>query len=239
MRKILWRILGERKYKIVTHKYFLFIESKLPKNRKISYSQMGEDLILENLLQDRKNGFFVDVGAFHPLEYSNTYFFYRKGWKGINIDATPGSMKLFKLLRPNDMNLEIGIADRECEMPYYLYALKALNTFTENVLQYADKTFNLKPEKIIKVIFFPLSNILDQYLPSGLSIDFMTIDVEGADEIVLRSNNWEKYKPKVICVENHSNYDEFKETSLYTYLRSLNYQFAAKTGPSYFFYLTS
>ena len=65
----------------------------------ISYSQEGEDMILRRLFETRRRGFYVDVGAHHPRRFSNTYYFYRQGWSGINIDAAPGSMKLFDRLR--------------------------------------------------------------------------------------------------------------------------------------------
>ena len=61
----------------------------------MSYSQQGEDMILKSLFQDHQSGFYVDVGAHHPSRFSNTYFFYLRGWRGINIDAMPGSMAAF------------------------------------------------------------------------------------------------------------------------------------------------
>ena len=58
----------------------------------LCYSQEGEDMILGKIFSGQKHGFYVDVGAHHPLRFSNTYLFYLKGWRGINIDAMPGSM---------------------------------------------------------------------------------------------------------------------------------------------------
>jgi len=70
-----------------------------------SYSQEGEDMILRRLFEKQLTGFYVDVGAHHPKRFSNTYFFYKQGWHGINIDAMPGSMKLFEKIRPRDILL--------------------------------------------------------------------------------------------------------------------------------------
>jgi hypothetical protein len=75
-----------------------------------SWSQEGEDLILARIFGDKPDGFYVDVGAHHPKRFSNTYYFYRRGWRGINIDAMPGSMLAFNRLRPSDINIEL-IAD--------------------------------------------------------------------------------------------------------------------------------
>ena len=78
---------------------------------KRSYAQDSEDLLVLSLLGDSKPpGFYVDVGAHHPARYSNTLLFYLKGWRGINIDALPGSMDLFRTWRPLDVNLEIAIS---------------------------------------------------------------------------------------------------------------------------------
>lgn len=80
-------------------------------HRQLSFSQEGEDLILQRLLADRPPGFFVDVGAYHPIRFSNTYVLYRQGWRGINIDATPGAMRLFSEVRSEDINLEAFVAE--------------------------------------------------------------------------------------------------------------------------------
>jgi len=78
------------------------------------YSQFGEDAVLRVLVNSgERPGFYVDVGAYHPKHLSNTYFFYKKGWRGINIDPNPRSIKLFNLLRPTDINLNVAIANGE------------------------------------------------------------------------------------------------------------------------------
>ena len=87
------------------------IDDLLDPYRRTSYSQEGEDLILDRLLRRKPRGYYVDVGAFHPKKFSNTHLFYRRGWSGINIDATPGSMDEFRRVRPRDTNLEIAISD--------------------------------------------------------------------------------------------------------------------------------
>ena len=76
----------------------------------ISYSLQGEDMVLKELFADKNQGFYVDVGAHHPFRFSNTYLFYKKGWRGINIDAMPRSMELFDKFRPRDINIECGVA---------------------------------------------------------------------------------------------------------------------------------
>src|SRR5687767_14463398 len=76
-----------------------------------SFSSAGEDMILRHIISsDKRDGFYVDVEAYHPTHQSNTYFFYLYGWRGINIEARPGSRKLFDKVRPRDINLEMGVS---------------------------------------------------------------------------------------------------------------------------------
>ena len=98
-----------------------------------SYSQEGEDMILRRLFEKQKTGFYVDVGAHHPKRFSNTFFFYKKGWSGINIDAMPNSMRLFNEIRPRDTNLEIPISDKKQKLKYYMFNEPALNGFSKEL----------------------------------------------------------------------------------------------------------
>ncbi|MCA1632167.1 MAG: hypothetical protein LC802_00260 [Acidobacteria bacterium] len=85
-----------------------------------SFSSAGEDMILRHIIgSDKQDGFYVDVGAYHPTLFSNTYFFYLYGWRGINVEARPGSRKLFDKVRPRDINLELGISSGRGELTYY------------------------------------------------------------------------------------------------------------------------
>lgn len=78
----------------------------------VSYSQNGEDILLEAIFYKQQKGFYVDVGAHHPIKYSNTFLLYKRGWRGINIDAMPGSMKTFAKYRKGDINIECGVGSR-------------------------------------------------------------------------------------------------------------------------------
>ena len=98
-----------------------------------SYSQEGEDMILRRLFEKQQTGFYVDVGAHHPKRFSNTYFFYKKGWKGINIDAMPDSMKPFNKIRPRDINIEKPVSDKKQVLTYYAFNEPALNGFSKEL----------------------------------------------------------------------------------------------------------
>ena len=166
----------------------------------LCYSQNGEDLILNRLLENKEKGFFIDVGAHHPIRFSNTYLFYKKGWSGINIDAMPGSMTKFNKIRPKDINIECGVGLKNDQQTFYQFNETALNTFSKKEALSKNKD----GYKIIKSNFLQvesLENLLDKYMPRNTKIDFLNIDVEGKDEEVLISNNWEKYKPNYLLIE--------------------------------------
>jgi FkbM family methyltransferase len=167
-----------------------------------SYSVEGEDIILYKHMPDEKKGFYVDIGAHHPKQYSNTYLFYKKGWAGINIDAMPNSMNLFKKYRKRDINLELGVSLNEGELLFYTFDKPVYNTFSaEKKDEYLKN--GIKLDSTVKVSTMPLSKILDQHLPQYQKINFFSIDVEGFDMDVINSNNWSKYRPDYIVVEDH------------------------------------
>lgn len=166
----------------------------------ICYSQNGEDLILNRFLDNKKEGFFVDVGAHHPIRFSNTYLFYKKGWSGINIDAMPGSMNQFNKIRPKDINVESGVGLNNDQQTFYQFNESALNTFSKKEALSKNKNgYEIIKSNLVQVE--SLENLLDKYMPRNTKIDFLNIDVEGKDEEVLISNNWKKYKPNYILIE--------------------------------------
>ena len=201
-----------------------------------SWSQEGEDLILNRMLEDKVTGFYVDVGAHHPKRFSNTHLFYRRGWSGINIDAMPGSMKLFSKLRRRDTNLEIGIDQEASSVDYYIFNETALNGFSSEL---ANERHNSETpyfiKQIIQVEVKTLSEVLSQYA-NGRTIDFMSVDVEGFDLRVLKSNDWIKYRPKIVLAEIlASNLDELSRDELVKFMSDKGYEVCAKTANTVFF----
>ena len=163
-----------------------------------SFSQEGEDMVIRKEFQGKLNGFYIDIGAYHPKKYSNTYYFYSKGWRGINVDATPGSMDSFKKERPNDINLEVAISNSKSVLTYYTFNEPALNTFSQELAAIRDGVNSFIVTSKTQIQTYSLEEILDKHLPSNIEIDFLDVDVEGFDYQVLSSNNWNKYRPKLI-----------------------------------------
>lgn len=199
-----------------------------------SYAQEGEDMILHRIFETQESGFYVDVGAHHPKRFSNTYFFYKQGWRGINIDAMPGSMAAFNLYRPRDINLEMAVSNCSQELTYYLFDEPALNGFSADISNLRSLATPSKEQQLLTTQ--RLETILDQYLPASQSIDFLTIDVEGLDLEVLQSNNWQKYRPKAVVVEIlHSALEHYPNEPIAQFLVAHNYIIYAKCVNSWIF----
>jgi FkbM family methyltransferase len=168
---------------------------------KISYSNDGEDLFLGRIFDNHIIGFYVDIGAHHPKRFSNTYRFYQRGWRGLNVDATPGSMEAFVQTRPRDINVEMGVSDKEEELTFYCFNDGALNGFSKDLSDLRASYPDYKIIKQIPVKTVRMETLLDMYLPVDQEINFCSIDVEGLDYQVLRSNNWNKYRPQILLIE--------------------------------------
>jgi FkbM family methyltransferase len=168
--------------------------------RVVCYSQEGEDIILDRLLADQQHGFYVDIGAHHPKRFSNTYLFYRRGWRGMNIDAMPGSMEAFRRIRPRDINLEIGISAEKGVKEFHVFHEEALNTFN-GVLAEEHVRQGWKRKNIVQVHVETVNTLLAEHVPVNTHIDFLTIDIEGLDDAVLTTLDFTRYHPRVIVCE--------------------------------------
>lgn len=218
---------------------FVLSQIKSFKYRQECYSQEGEDLILARLFKDKIDGFYVDVGAHHPIRFSNTYLLYLKGWRGINVDATPNSMREFEDIRPRDINIECLVSSKEDVAKLYLLNEPALNTPS---LQLARQRTDLCDHyKITHEVDLPsrrLDSILNEHLPPGQQIDVLNVDVEGSDLDVLRSNDWTRYRPTYVLVELLNIPDVADNTDCITeQLVGLNYMKVAQCFNTAFFKL--
>ena len=166
--------------------------------KKKSYSMDQEDLIIKEYFKEKNKGFYVDVGCYHPLQRNNTMLLYQKGWRGINIDISYFSIKLFKFLRPDDFNLNTAVSNKEGDVNmFFQKKLSQLSTIKENQAQNAFQGNILKK----KISSKRLTSILNESHYKNQKIDFLNIDVEGADFEVLQSLDFNKYSPELICIE--------------------------------------
>lgn len=204
-----------------------------------SYSQCGEDMIANYYLPE-KYGFFVDIGAYHPVRISNTYHFYKKGWRGINIDGSKVAIALFNQKRSNDINLNCFIGkDEGMQVEFYTFNKRELNTGSKSRLNDIEKYHNEKPVNVERINVIKLSTILDKFMPEEVTIDLLNIDVEGFDLEVLESNNWDKYRPKVIIIEAHMSIYSFIDSDIHEFLSKQGYLLGGYSMHSYVFHRNS
>ncbi|MEI8314791.1 MAG: FkbM family methyltransferase [Verrucomicrobiota bacterium] len=178
-----------------------------------SYSQYGEDLIIDAIVGKEKL-FYVDIGANHPINLSNTYRFYRRGGTGINIEPDPTVFPLLASCRTKDINLQIGVSTLERVLPFYRMSANTLSTFNKAD---ADSHDDYQINEVIQVPVRPLAAILSDHIPSG-GIDFMSIDAEGYEMEIIESNNWERFRPLVLMLEINRN-----EQKLVDFMERLDY----------------
>ncbi len=210
--------------------YLSFIEKKIFGWQRV-YSQCGEDLILDAMMNKPK-GFYVDVGSNDPRHYNNTYGFYKKGWRGINVEPNIKKLRAFRWLRHGDLNLNFGVAQASGQADFYSFKEDTLSTFSKDVAE-EYKKMGHKLKEVIKVELRPLSKILEDNLAENQEIDFLTIDTEGYDLEVLKSNDWNKYRPNYVVLESL----EYKRdgsgkklNSIYDdYMNSVGYEKVADT----------
>ena len=192
--------------------YFFFKILKKSKKR-YHYADNGEDVIIQGLFNHRKDGFYIDVGCYHPIRASLTHLLFKKGWKGVNIDISEDTINLFKIARPNDKNINIGIADKVGEDFYY----QSSHINQANSFKYYDDV------KKVKIKITTLDNIIKNL--EIKKIDFLNIDVEYTDFKVLQGLNLNSVRPTLIAIEDNDAFDvaDLVNSDIYKYLINKEY----------------
>jgi FkbM family methyltransferase len=194
--------------KIKNKLYSLFVKEKITERsdylnaEKKSFSQSGEDLIVDYIFRARgvTNITYLDIGANHPLFLNNTYRFYLRGCKGVNIEPNPLMIERFLNTRPNDISIQAGAAVEEGELIYYELDTPELNTFSkEHALYMAEKGHSIFRETSIPVI--TINTIIEKYFDNKAP-NVVFIDAEGMDFVLVESFDFESFQPEVFCVES-------------------------------------
>ncbi len=195
-----------------------------------SYSQKHEDLLIHQMLGNKKKGFYIDVGANDPVRFNNTYRFYLQGWRGINVEPNIDLYKQLCRIRKNDININIGVGTAKNKLKFYSFFPHTLSTFSKKGAdEYIKQGFTLEREMDIKVE--SLSEIFRNNIKNNEEIDFLSIDIEGSDLDGLKSNDWSKYRPKIVCVELDAHYGDREEShAIRNYLKEMGYKMMYDNG---------
>lgn len=199
----------------------------LHKRLNVSFSKSGDDIQLYKLINSTTPGTYVDIGCWHPVKASNTYFFYHRGWKGICVDPNPELIPLYKQFRPKDIFINAGISDSKTPLDYYMLKESSMNTFSHDFL--VKHKLDTQIVKTLQIPMFSLKEILDKNVGENERLDFFDIDVEGFDLEVLKTNDWNKYRPKVIVIETDIALKDDLNSEIVNYLNNVDYRLIGKS----------
>lgn len=190
---------------------------------RVSFAQNGEDLMVWSLFQ--RLGIarprYLDIGAHHPYRLSNTALFYYLGSRGLNIEADPQLHAAFVKHRPQDINLNIGIAVRAGTMTFFRMDDRSLSTFSAEEAQRLTREHHMPIREEITVPVITIRQLLEE---QRFRPDYLTIDVEGKDLEILRTYDFQKHRPAVICAETISFIDQRKNHELISFVLGQGYQ---------------
>jgi FkbM family methyltransferase len=206
-----------------------------PTKARKSYSQCAEDLIAENYFKGKqiKKGFYVDVGSHHPRRGSNTYKFYKKGWRGILIDLEDVKVNAAKLARPRDTVVKAAVSENKETVQIFSQGGFSTNTTINKSVAQKGEGFN----SIGEIETTTLTDILREY-GCNSRFEFLNIDIEGNDLKALRGLNFSQFQPQLICVEcweSQTGLEKLIENDIYQYLLSNGYNLIGLSAPSAFF----
>lgn len=190
-----------------------------------TYAQHGDDLVILNLFTQMgiEKPSYLDIGAHHPFEISNTALLYERGSCGINVEANPNLMPAFYSDRPLDINLNVGVAPGVGFMKFLLVdKTSGRNTFVPSAL------LGMRVVKEIDIEVTTVKSIIDQHW-GGVFPDLLSIDIEGMDLPVLESLDFQVTFPKVICAEVVSGDVDYSE-KMNSLLASRGYKLAFRAG---------
>jgi FkbM family methyltransferase len=182
-------------------------EPLLPPGSQYFYAQHAEDVILWNILFGVLNRYpttYLDVGAYHPVRSSNTYLFYERNCQGVLVEPNPDLWENLAKVRPRDVLIRggIGVDGKDSEADYYVISGDGqLNTFSKEVADgYAARTdgrFSIR--KVLRLPLLDINRLMQKHWGGAPAL--LSVDTEGFDLAILRSVDWKRYRPAVVCAE--------------------------------------
>lgn len=203
-----------------------YLKKPLPSSR-LSYSQLGEDLVIDFIFEQHQihQPFYIDIGSNDPVRYSNSYYFYRKGGKGICVEPNPDLVAKHKRVRPEDTIVQAGISTTVSgKADYYVMDWHEFNTFDKEQAFQVEKNYQGR-NNVKQVLQMPLitpEELILNYVGQQ-KIDMLSLDVEGYDLGILKSWDFKKHRPFLICVEVFDPRIKQENTEINKLLISHNY----------------
>jgi hypothetical protein len=206
------------------------------RKRVVFTAEFGEDRVIGEMLQFIKKGFYLDIGAHHPKFESNTYALYNRGWRGINVDLSSLSIRLFNLYRKHDTNICAAISNFDAKGKLYEFGqVSCINTLDEEFAQKVSKNTGLIYQ-IKEIDILSIKSVLSCAKDKISQIDYLNIDCEGVDLQVLEGFPFEEYRPVVITIENHIQYlESLSKNEIVNFLKPKEYILIGVVGPTLVF----
>jgi len=165
----------------------------------VSYAQRFEDLYLLRCFGDRQDGFYIDIGAGHPVYDNVSFAFYLRGWHGITVEPNPHLSRLARAVRPRDSHHQAVVGAAVGTARFYLVRdFHGLSTTIAGNADAALAQFG-KASQEIEVPATTLRALCEQHAPGA--IDFLKVDVEGTEAEVLRGGDWQRFRPRIVVAE--------------------------------------
>lgn len=197
--------------------------------QQVSYSQCGEDLILQYLLMQLgiERPSYLDIGAHHSRHLSNTYLFYQAGGKGVCVEPNPELHREIQRNRPRDVCLNVGIGTASAgSMNFYVFDHSELSTFSETILETLTAR-GLTVQKVLSVPLEPVNKLLETHFATRP--DLVSLDTEGLDLEILQSFDFSNYRPAAFCIETIGNADQKKVPAIFEFMHERGYATYADT----------
>ncbi len=169
--------------------------------RMTSYADNFEDVMIQRAFDFDHRGFYIDIGAYNPVEHSVTKHFSTRGWRGINVEPNPVPFELLLADRQRDINLNIGLSNQPGNLTLFAAPGACWSADRNMLTGYFGADASQIVERTIKVR--TLAEICRQYVSAGTTIDFLTVDVEGHEREVLEGGDWSRWRPRIIVAESN------------------------------------
>jgi FkbM family methyltransferase len=201
----------------------------------LSFSQSGEDKVYTHFVDVSKKGFYIDIGANEPINLSNTFFLYNKGWRGITIDADLDLIKQHRKIRIKDRAICAALAAEHGEREFFQFEHSAYNTLNEEVYNHVKTGLKVVKSETISTV--PLNHILienNDFIPA--EIDLLSIDVEGLDFEIIRSLDFDRFSPKFVIIEMHNlDLSNLDKDPLYKFMLEKKYRLVSYVAMNGYF----
>lgn len=201
----------------------------------VFYSQHGEDYLVNEIYKGKTDGCYVEVGCLDGIEFSNTYFFEKKGWKGVCVEAHNDFISALCKNRPNSkvVHCAVGEANKE-NVTFYANRVGSLSTLDRSEEErwkknYAQDFHGFEEQQ---VSMRTLTSIFDE-LELG-EINLISLDIEGYEVMALKGLDFNKYKPEIFIIEYK---DEIHRSQIDEILFKHQYHFLSQIGCNLFYSL--